>query len=307
METVLDGFDAATDRAHDRSSSRARRRTCKRAPSAHDKPAEKPRLRPEDAPWPTKSSSCARPQEEPAPPAVQARPARSRARLRLMLLVVIPLIALGVGSYFYLLAGRYISTDNAYVGAQKVLITPDISGKIARVMVRRASASRRRCAVRDRSGAVPPRGDAGRGAACRRAHRIRQPEDQSRLDRRGCIALARENVELKQHDVDRKTTLLANRSGSQVDVDTATPRSWPRRRSSSSWSSSRKASATSCSAIPSCRSRSIRPMCRPPPRSTRPSAISTTPCCARRSPASRRRSPASSSAATSRPARRCSA
>ena len=32
--------------------------------------------------------------------------------------------------------GRYITTDNAYVGAQKVLITPDISGKIARVMVR---------------------------------------------------------------------------------------------------------------------------------------------------------------------------
>jgi membrane fusion protein (multidrug efflux system) len=38
----------------------------------------------------------------------------------------------GVGAYFYLMSGRYISTDNAYVGAQKVLITPDISGKIAR-------------------------------------------------------------------------------------------------------------------------------------------------------------------------------
>jgi len=74
-------------------------------------------------------------QEEQAPSVVQAKPARSRARLRLVLLVVIPLIALGVGSYFYLLSGRYISTDNAYVGAQKVLITPDISGKISRVMV----------------------------------------------------------------------------------------------------------------------------------------------------------------------------
>ena len=49
-----------------------------------------------------------------------------------MLLVVIPLIALASAAYFYLASGRYISTDNAYVGAQKVLITPDISGKIAK-------------------------------------------------------------------------------------------------------------------------------------------------------------------------------
>jgi multidrug resistance efflux pump len=41
---------------------------------------------------------------------------------------------LGVG--FYLAGGRYISTDNAYVGAQKVLITPDISGKVQGVLVR---------------------------------------------------------------------------------------------------------------------------------------------------------------------------
>ena len=33
------------------------------------------------------------------------------------------------------MGGRYISTDNAYVGAQKVLITPDISGKIIHVAV----------------------------------------------------------------------------------------------------------------------------------------------------------------------------
>src|ERR687883_520310 len=67
--------------------------------------------------------------------AEQTAPKRSRSRLRMVLLVVVPLIALGVGSYFYLTSGRYISTDNAYVGAQKVLITPDISGKIAAVTV----------------------------------------------------------------------------------------------------------------------------------------------------------------------------
>src|SRR5882672_10413934 len=73
-------------------------------------------------------------EEAAAPPAV-AQPRLSRKRLRLVLLVVIPLIALAAGSYFYLMSGRYISTDNAYIGAQKVLITPDISGKIAKVTV----------------------------------------------------------------------------------------------------------------------------------------------------------------------------
>src|SRR5947209_7111649 len=59
-----------------------------------------------------------------------------RKRLRMILLVALPLIALAIGTFMYLGSGRYISTDNAYVGAQKVLITPDISGKIARIAVR---------------------------------------------------------------------------------------------------------------------------------------------------------------------------
>ena len=74
-------------------------------------------------------------EEQAAPAAVAPAPKRSRARLRMVLLVIIPLIALVGGGYLYLASGRYISTDNAYVGAQKVLITPDISGKIAKVTV----------------------------------------------------------------------------------------------------------------------------------------------------------------------------
>ena len=54
----------------------------------------------------------------------------------MILLVALPALAVaGRRSAFYLSGGRYISTDNAYVGAQKVLITPDISGKIIHVAV----------------------------------------------------------------------------------------------------------------------------------------------------------------------------
>ena len=59
-----------------------------------------------------------------------------RKRLRTILLVGLPALVLVIGLGIYLSGGRYISTDNAYVGEQKVLITPDISGKIVNVAIR---------------------------------------------------------------------------------------------------------------------------------------------------------------------------
>src|SRR6187200_2238892 len=48
----------------------------------------------------------------------------------------LPLVVLPAGITFYLNGGRYVTTDDAYVGAQKVLITPDVSGKIISVTVK---------------------------------------------------------------------------------------------------------------------------------------------------------------------------
>ena len=55
---------------------------------------------------------------------------------RFLLLVVLPIVVAIAGLAFYLNGGRYVGTDDAYVGAQKVLVTPDISGKIEKVVVR---------------------------------------------------------------------------------------------------------------------------------------------------------------------------
>jgi membrane fusion protein (multidrug efflux system) len=160
-------------------------------------------------------------QEDQAPPAVRARPARSRARLRLILLVVLPLIALAGGLYLYLQSGRYISTDNAYVGAQKVLITPDISGKIARVMV----AEGQRVSAGDALIEIDPTPfrisvmQAEARLAGVRTEFANLKTNLASITRR--IALARETVDLKQRDVERKNTLLSNRTGSQMDMDNA--------------------------------------------------------------------------------------
>jgi membrane fusion protein (multidrug efflux system) len=154
-------------------------------------------------------------------PVVQAHPARSRARLRWVLLVVIPLIAAAVGGYFYLMSGRYISTDNAYVGAQKVLITPDISGKINQVMV----AEGQRVNAGDALLEIDPQPfrlsvmQAEARLAGVRTEFTNLKTNLASTTRR--IALARETVDLKQRDVERKNTLLANRTGSQMDMDNA--------------------------------------------------------------------------------------
>src|SRR5262245_54885301 len=74
--------------------------------------------------------------DAPGTAAPAGRPSGARRKLRLVLLVIVPLVAAAAGLGIYLAGGRFISTDNAYVGAQKVLITPDISGKISRVLVR---------------------------------------------------------------------------------------------------------------------------------------------------------------------------
>src|ERR1700680_17065 len=55
--------------------------------------------------------------------------------LRTMLMLVIPVLVGTVGLFLYLVSGRYVGTDNAFIGAQKVLITPEVSGKVVSITV----------------------------------------------------------------------------------------------------------------------------------------------------------------------------
>jgi membrane fusion protein (multidrug efflux system) len=64
-----------------------------------------------------------------------SRPAANRRRTRLLLLVVVPaLVLLGAGA-IYLQGGRYVETDNAYVKADKVPISTEVLGRVAKVFV----------------------------------------------------------------------------------------------------------------------------------------------------------------------------
>lgn len=60
----------------------------------------------------------------------------TRRRKRLVLLVIVPLIALlGVG-IVYLMGGRYVETDDAYIKADVVPVSPQVSGTVKEVLVR---------------------------------------------------------------------------------------------------------------------------------------------------------------------------
>lgn len=63
------------------------------------------------------------------------RPTFARPRLRFVLLIVVPLVLLIGAAAIYLAGGRYVSTDDAYVKADKITITAEVSGKVTQVAV----------------------------------------------------------------------------------------------------------------------------------------------------------------------------
>ena len=66
---------------------------------------------------------------------IASQVARPKRRLRFVLLIVIPLLFLLGSSYFYITSGRYVTTENAYIKADKIAISTDVDGRVAKVLV----------------------------------------------------------------------------------------------------------------------------------------------------------------------------
>lgn len=96
-----------------------------------------------DAKGPTGKAKPAKAEPAPAAEATAPEPARKRRPWRLALMLSVPLILLGIGAYFYLTSGRYVSTDNAYVQQDMVSVAPEVQGVIAEVLVRENQRVRR--------------------------------------------------------------------------------------------------------------------------------------------------------------------
>jgi len=138
---------------------------------------------------------------------------------RVLLLVVLPLVALIAGLTFYLNGGRYVTTDDAYVGAQKILITPDVPGKIINIAVKEGQ----RVSTGDILFQIDPVpfqlavAQARAKLADAKSSHDNFVANVKLYDQ--TIEIVNAGIALKQRDVDRKTALVKNNFGSQLDLD----------------------------------------------------------------------------------------
>lgn len=70
------------------------------------------------------------------PPTATTAAPTGRRQKRLILLIAVPSIAALAGAVVYLLGGRFVETDNAYVKAEKVPVSAQVSGTVMEVLVR---------------------------------------------------------------------------------------------------------------------------------------------------------------------------
>jgi membrane fusion protein (multidrug efflux system) len=141
--------------------------------------------------------------------------------LRTMLLLVIPALVGTTGLVLYLVSGRYIGTDNAFVAAQKVLITPEVSGKVVGIRVIEGQVVKTGDELFSIDSA-PYRFSAQEAGS--RLIRIASEFDNlksaiSSLDRQ--IELSLQGVAASQADYDRKAALLRERYSAPSDLDKA--------------------------------------------------------------------------------------
>lgn len=140
---------------------------------------------------------------------------------RLLLMVVLPVVVAIGGLTFYLNGGRYVGTDDAYVGAQKVLVTPDISGKIEKVVVKEGQHVKQGDVLFEID-PVPFRLAVDEAKA--QVMQAQSTYDNLRANIKiygDMLDLAQKGIELKQRDVERKQALVKNNYGSQLDLDNA--------------------------------------------------------------------------------------
>jgi membrane fusion protein (multidrug efflux system) len=169
------------------------------------------------------------PEQKASPPAkprakVAAEPRRRmlaamRRYRRVLLLVVLPLVALVAGLTFYLNGGRYVTTDDAYVGAQKILITPDISGKIVKIAVKEGQSVSSGDTL-FQIDAVPFQLAVDQARA--KLNDAKASHDTLVANVKlydQTLELVSAGIALKQRDVDRKAALAKSNYGSQLDLD----------------------------------------------------------------------------------------
>jgi membrane fusion protein, multidrug efflux system len=174
-------------------------------------------IEPEPAP-----SAPAAPTAPPREEALAAPAPRRRTSVsRFVLLIVVPAAAIVLGGMWWLSGGRYVSTDNAYVGADKSLITPQVTGAIVAVHVREGQHVEAGAPLFDIDPAPYQTAVAlaeGRLAAAKVEFANLQAAYTTNANQ---IEMGQKAVDLRQNDYNRKLNLVSTSAGTRSDLDTS--------------------------------------------------------------------------------------
>jgi membrane fusion protein, multidrug efflux system len=199
------------------------RESAPQTPSAAQ-PSQPIQFTPARTPAPSPQAPPPAPQPPAAPPAAEPPITIKRKRGgtgRFVMLVVIPLVALALGFAWWLSSGRYVSTDNAYVGADKSLITPQVTGAIVAVHV----AEGQQVKVGDSLFDIDPQPyeialalAKGRLDAAKVEFANLKSSFASNAEQ---IKMGEDAVAVRQTDFDRKNGLATHGTGTTADRDTS--------------------------------------------------------------------------------------
>ncbi|RBP16767.1 membrane fusion protein (multidrug efflux system) [Roseiarcus fermentans] len=168
----------------------------------------------------TQPSPQAAPPPAPATPPMVVKPGRAGSR-RFILIVVIPLIALALGFSWWLTGGRYVTTDNAYIGADKSLITPQVTGPIVAIHVVEGQKVKAGDPLFDID---PNPYEIAHALAQGRVDAAKVAFDNlkaSYVSNRDQIKMGQDAVNVRKADYDRKNELVGRGAGTNVDRDTS--------------------------------------------------------------------------------------
>lgn len=146
-------------------------------------------------------------------------PTAQKSRLRTVLMLVVPALLLLIATFWWWRASQYVTADNAYVQADKVLIAPEVSGRVVLLPV----AENQVVAAGDLLFRIDPqpyrialdRAEANLAAVANQiaAQRAAYRETQARLE------AARDNARYAASELQRKQALARHDAATAAAVD----------------------------------------------------------------------------------------
>lgn len=151
----------------------------------------------------------------------RSRFGQRRIFFRILLMASIPLVLIAIAAYLYFTAGHSASTDDAYVQADKIVVSSDVSGRVASVEVKDnqpVKTGQVLIRLEDNSYKIAlAKAQANLAATKLQINALQATYKQRQAD----VKAAQDTLNYMQHEADRQSQLLATHITSQQKYDEA--------------------------------------------------------------------------------------